>query len=356
LSTLSHNLKDENASGKVCELSEKGLQKKYKIITPDISSRLAYELSVINSLKASCYFLLLNDIIKYLNRLAIPHYCFGNANASLVCYCLGLTSIDPIKHGLAFESFIIPGQQKLPDFNLDLEDARKMEATKALIYKFGIKKLGLIPLVIAGQKQITDLHETLRKIKQKVNLWEIPLNDKKTWAYLQCPHIKIGDVLVSKLIDPMLQKYAPSSFEDLLAISSLKYLKNKNGIDQYFSLKNNHGKISYLHPVLQPALEKTLGMILHQEQILQIAQLIGGCNLEEADGLRTSLEEKGNRSNENNEIVFIKNARNKGIGKKDARNIFSFMQDVAPVLLFKAEAVADAYMVYQKVYLKANYQ
>jgi DNA polymerase III alpha subunit len=327
---------------KIKNLGKTGLHYRCKSVTPLLSDRLSYELNVIESINASAYFLLLCDILKHVNHLGFNHFCPGNANASLVCYCLGLTNIDPIEHDLLFESFIIPGQKHLPDFNLEFDSTEKLQATKAILEKFGLSKLGPVSLVISGRKnlklQIDTINRIQKKHKVKINPWKLPLDDKKNWAYFQKK-----------------EKSRPICFNDLLAIVSLSNQKSDKEIKQYFLNKANPEKISYPHPVLQNVLQGTKGILMFQEQILRILQLIGGFTQEEAEDLRKALEYKDKKVIEKQAAVFLVNALRRKIAKRKAMAIFSKMKKLAPYALYKAEAVAEAYFIFQGAFLKVHY-
>jgi DNA polymerase III alpha subunit len=304
-----------NKTTELSDLAKNGLRKRYKTVALSLSERLEYELNVIESINASAYFLLLCDILKHINHLGFCHFCPRNANASLVCYCLGLTDIDPIEHDLLFESFIIPGQKHLPDFNLEFDSTEKLQATKAILEKFGLSKLGPVPLVISGRKnlklQIDTINRIQKKHKVKINPWKLPLDDKKTWAHFQKK-----------------EKYKPGCFKDLLSVVSLSNQKSGKKIKQYFRF---------------------------QDQILRIAQTIGGFTLEKAEELRKALENKDKKVIEKQASVFSANAQRRKIAKQDAIAIFSKMKKIAPYALYKTEAVAEAYFIFLGAFLKAHY-
>ena len=309
-------------------LATQGLKKHFLKVTHALSDRLAYELNVIESINCSTYFLLLCDIIQFVNRLGYCHFCPGNANASLVCFCLGLTDINPIEHDLLFESFIIPGQEHLPDFNLEFDSTEKLQATKAILsINWAPETRVLFLLVISGRKNLKAQLDAIKQVQKKqgtkINPWNLPLDDKKTWTCLQ-----------------KREKNKPVCFDDLLAIVSLNNQKSGKAIKQYFFNRNNPERISYPHPALEPVLESTMGVLMFQDQILRILQIIGGFTLEEADSARKALENKNVVAKQ--AAAFSANAARRKIEKKNAMAIFANMKEVASSVLFKSEAVGEA--------------
>lgn len=356
------NLQLVNNFGKPVKLfvpANKGLEKRFGIESKSLSDRLAYELNVIESINAAKYFLLLRDIVKHADSLGFCHFCSGTANASLVCYCLGLTDIDPIEHDLLFESFIIPGQKQLPDINLEFDATEKLQAAKAVKENFGLLKSGSIPLFVSGRKNLKIHMAEIKRIQKtsetRINFWKLPLDDKVTWAYFHEGLKKAGAFLLSQKARKPATKYRPVCFDDLLALLSLQHLKAEDSIDHYFRLKTKPGKISFPHPALQPVVESTMGMFMFQEQILRTLQLIGGFTLEEAGEVRGAMENRNRKVIERRKTEFVANALRRGLANREAQTIYSELARIAPDLLFKSAAAAEAYLFYQASYIQAHH-
>jgi DNA polymerase III alpha subunit len=101
----------------------KGLAKHFPLAAPDLHYRLDYELSVIDSIRGAPYLLFLVEVVRSASALNIRCWGTGPANASLVCYCIGITSIDPVRYGLFFEGFIIPDQRCLPEIRFEFGES-----------------------------------------------------------------------------------------------------------------------------------------------------------------------------------------------------------------------------------------
>jgi DNA polymerase-3 subunit alpha len=120
------------------ELAEAGLRARYPDASPEVMARLEHELGIIRDMQFSGYFLVVWDFIKYAKDRGIavgPGR--GSAAASLVAYCLGITTVDPIKYGLVFERFLNPGRKSMPDMDIDFADDRRDEVIEYVVRKYG---------------------------------------------------------------------------------------------------------------------------------------------------------------------------------------------------------------------------
>ncbi|MGH7265863.1 MAG: DNA polymerase III subunit alpha [Candidatus Rokuibacteriota bacterium] len=127
------------------ELADGGLRLKYPSPTPEVTERLAYELRVIQEMQFSGYFLVVWDFIKYAKDRGIavgPGR--GSAAASLVAYCLGITTVDPLRYGLVFERFLNPGRKSMPDMDIDFADDRRDEVIEYVVRKYGRENVAQI--------------------------------------------------------------------------------------------------------------------------------------------------------------------------------------------------------------------
>lgn len=119
-------------------LSRKGLARRYSKVTPGLEERLQYELRVIKQMGFAGYFLIVKDFIDYAKSKSIPvGPGRGSVGGSLVAYCLGITNLDPIKHGLLFERFLNPERISLPDIDIDFSDRERDKIIRYVINKYG---------------------------------------------------------------------------------------------------------------------------------------------------------------------------------------------------------------------------
>jgi DNA polymerase-3 subunit alpha len=119
------------------ELCQKGLRERYPIVTPEIQERLQYELDVIEKTGFSSYMLIVWDIVRYAQQQGIFYGVRGSAAGSIVSYCLGVTDIDPLATGLAFERFLNVERRQMPDVDMDFADHRRAEMIEYVAQKYG---------------------------------------------------------------------------------------------------------------------------------------------------------------------------------------------------------------------------
>jgi DNA polymerase III subunit alpha len=121
-----------------------GARQKYGFISTDIESRLEYELQVIQDINYTSLFLIMEEIVRFARRRGIPISSRGSAASSLVAYCLGITTPDPIKYGLYFERFLNPARTTPPDFDTDICSRRRDEIIDFVFNKFGEKQAAMV--------------------------------------------------------------------------------------------------------------------------------------------------------------------------------------------------------------------
>jgi len=129
----------------LAHLCQKGLQSRYAVVTPELKARLQYELDLIHRMGFDTYFLIVWDLVREANSRGImvgPGR--GSAAASLVSYCLDITQLDPLAHGLIFERFLNPGRVTMPDIDMDFPDDRRDELIQYTIEKYGQDKVAQI--------------------------------------------------------------------------------------------------------------------------------------------------------------------------------------------------------------------
>jgi DNA polymerase-3 subunit alpha len=129
----------------LAHLCREGLQRRYAVVTPELEARLRYELDLIHRMGFDTYFLIVWDLVREANSRGImvgPGR--GSAAASLVSYCLDITQLDPLAHGLIFERFLNPGRVTMPDIDMDFPDDRRDELIQYTIEKYGQDKVAQI--------------------------------------------------------------------------------------------------------------------------------------------------------------------------------------------------------------------
>ncbi len=429
--------------------------------------RLKYELDIINKMGFCNYFLIVWDYVKYAkeNKILVGPGR-GSAAGSLVSYCLGITTVDPIKYNLLFERFLNPERISMPDIDIDFEYTRREEVLNYCINKYGtkkvapiitfgtlgskqvirdvgkilnidnkvidkfsklidakkslydnytqikqhindieIKKLYKIALKLEGLKRHTSIHaagvvmanddldeiiplvyhdsfyitgysmeylEDLGLLKMdflalknltlinnvlketNINFDDISLNDKDAIkVFYDVDTIGIFQFESSGMIN-FLKKFKISNFDDIVAAIALFRPGPMQNIDTYINRKNKKEKYEIIEP-LKPILSSTYGIIIYQEQIMQIANVLANYSLAEADILRKAMSKKKEDILLTEKDKFIKKTVNNGYTNKMANDIYNLILKFASFGFNKAHSVSYALIAYKMAYLKAHY-
>ncbi len=152
-----------------------------------------------------------------------------------------------------------------------------------------------------------------------------------------------------------LKRLKPTSLNDLAAMNALYRPGPMEFIDDFIDRKFGRKEVKYDHPVLEPILKETYGVIVYQEQVIQIANRVAGMSLAEADILRRAMGKKDLQAMEEQKVKFIEGAVNNRIDKKIAEQIFDNIFKFANYGFNKSHAVAYSLVAYQTAYLKAHY-
>ena len=223
-----------------------------------------------------------------------------------------------------------------------------------------IEEVGLIKFDFLGLKTLTVIDNAIKLIQKKdksFNLSEIPLNDKKTFKLISKGQTGGVFQLESRGMRELLRRIKPDKFEDLIAVVAL-YRPGplESGmVEEYIAVKHGKKKPTYLLPELEPILKETYGIILYQEQVMQIAQVLAGYTLGEADVLRKAMGKKKPELMAQHREKFVDGCIERGIDKKKANEIFDIMEKFAGYGFNKSHSAAYAYIAYQTAYLKAHY-
>lgn len=224
-----------------------------------------------------------------------------------------------------------------------------------------IEKLGLLKMDFLGLRTLTVLRDTIRWIEanrhQKVELNSIPRNDPKTFQMLQTGETLGVFQLESRGIRNLLVRLRADSLTDLTALMAL-YRPGPLGsgmVDDFIRTKHGERKPNYLHPILEPILRETNGVILYQEQVMRIASEMGGFTLGEADLVRRAMAKKKPEVLATMRDKFISGARKRGITESVAAEVFNLMEYFSGYGFNKSHSAAYALVVYETAYFKANY-
>lgn len=217
---------------------------------------------------------------------------------------------------------------------------------------------GFLKMDILGLRNLSIIAHCVNKIKTSVPLFDInkiPYNDERTFNVLNAGLTQGIFQLESEGITSSLRKVKVTSFDDLVALLALYRPGPMDNIPIYASRKNNNEKIEYIHPILEDILKTTYGVIIYQEQIMEIVQRISLFTLSEADIFRRAISKKDSSKLESLKTDFINGALKNNIEYKVALEIFELIYKFANYGFNKSHSVSYAIISYQMAYLKAHY-
>jgi DNA polymerase-3 subunit alpha len=222
-----------------------------------------------------------------------------------------------------------------------------------------IENVGLLKMDFLGLRTLTIIRDTIDLVKKnhnvEINIDEIPFDDRITFQLFTKGQTTGIFQFESPPMREFLKKLQPTSLNDLAAMNALYRPGPMEFIDDFIDRKSGRKKVEYLHPVLEDILKETYGVIVYQEQVIQIANKVGGISLAEADILRRAMGKKDLLAMKEQKAKFIKGAIANGITKKVAEEIFTAIDKFANYGFNKSHAVAYSYIAYQTAFLKAHY-
>ena len=447
------------------------------------NERLDHEIRIIQSMKYSGYFLIVWDFIRFARSRGIPvGPGRGSAAGSLVAYCMEITDIDPLQHGLLFERFLNPERVSMPDIDIDfcmhrrgeviqyvtekygreqvaqiitfntlaakaaikdvgrvmdmsfvevdrltkmvpnilnikLKDAikkepalakqmkkdprvaRLMETAQQLegvarnpsvhaagvviasqplqelvpLYKTpkdevvtqydmkSLDKLSLLKMDFLGLTTLTVIDESLRLLKDRkgvdLKLEELPLDDKRTYELLSRGMTSGVFQFESEGMRDILRRYQPERLEDLIALNALYRPGPIQGgmVSDFIDRKHGRKPVNYDLEELRDLLEETYGVIVYQEQVMQIANRVAGYSLGEADLLRRAMGKKMPAEMSAQRERFVEGALQKGFPKRKVVKLFELMEQFAGYGFNKSHSAAYGFVAHVTAYLKAHY-
>ena len=220
------------------------------------------------------------------------------------------------------------------------------------------EKAGLVKFDFLGLKTLTVIDRALGFLRQQgveLDLETLPVTDEAAYKPLGDGQSVGVFQLESSGMRDALRKLAPDSIEELTAIISLYRPGPMKNIDMFVNRKFGREKIEYPHPLLESILENTYGVIIYQEQVMQIAQVLSGYSLADADLLRRAMGKKDREAMARETERFVKGAVANGVDERTARGIFDLVNEFAGYGFNKSHAAAYALISYHTAYLKAHH-
>lgn len=472
---------DENVNASVFlrNLALKGIKRRLNDnVSKEYMERLDYELSVIDKMGFSDYFLVVWDYVKYAkfnNILVGPGR--GSAAGSLVSYAIGITDVDPIKYDLLFERFLNPERVTMPDIDVDFDSNKRGLVTDYVTKRYGekhaigiitfntlgakqvvrdlarcmdislpitddicrsitskdlsgsyieeskfyriinskrelkmlfdigrhleglprhisihaagivmsrcpideviplyknpigiyttaftkdyLEPLGLLKMDFLGIDNLTLISNVIEEIrdKEKINITfeKIPENDKKALDIFYNVDTDGIFQFESPGMKRFLEKLKITSFDDIVLALALYRPGPMDNIDTFIKRRRGEEEITYIHADLEPILKSTYGIIVYQEQIMQIARLMAGYSFGEADILRRAMSKKKEEVLLKEKPKFISGCLSNGYDEETANKVYDLILKFANYGFNKSHSVAYAITSYRMAFIKAYF-
>ena len=252
---------------------------------------------------------------------------------------------------------IAPG--KLTDF-CPLYVQHGAEAMVSQFDKDDVEAVGLVKFDFLGLTTLTILDWTLRYIAKldpasTPELAKLPLDDRRAYDVFKSANTSAVFQFESRGMRDLLVRAKPDRFEDIIALVALYRPGPMDLIPEYIERKHGRARVDYLDPRLQPILGPTYGVMVYQEQVMQIAQVIGGYTLGGADLLRRAMGKKKPEEMATHRDTFVEGAQHNGVPRAKATQLFDLMEKFAGYGFNKSHAAAYALIAYQTAYFKAHH-
>ncbi len=231
--------------------------------------------------------------------------------------------------------------------------------------KDDVEKAGLVKFDFLGLRTLTIIDWTVKAInagragsgEAALDITQLPMDDAATYALLSRGDTTAVFQFESRGMKDYIRKLQPQGFDDLVALAAL-FRPGPLGagmVDNYIDRRHGRAEVDYPHPRLEPVLKPTYGVIVYQEQVMQIAQLLAGYSLGGADLLRRAMGKKDAAEMARHRAIFETGAADNGVAPGVARSIFDLMEKFAEYGFNKSHSAAYALIAYQTAWLKAHY-
>ncbi len=222
-----------------------------------------------------------------------------------------------------------------------------------------VEEIGLLKMDFLGLKNLTVIDRTVKAVRRRhgveIDWSKIPLDDPETYPLLQR-----GDAfglfqLESGGMRDLLRQLKPEKFSDVVALISLYRPGPMEIIPEFIARKQGRKPVVYDHPLFEPILRETYGLIVYQEQVMQIAQALAGFTAGQADLLRRAMGKKKPEVMAQQEAAFVRGCRERGVREAEARRIFKLIEKFAGYGFNKSHSAAYTVITFRTAYLKAHY-
>ncbi len=246
-----------------------------------------------------------------------------------------------------------PLDELVPLFR-DTDDKESLPATQFNMK--WVEPAGLVKFDFLGLKTLTVIEKACDLIgRDRIDVAKLPLDDRRTFELLaRGDSLGVFQIEGSGMRD-VLRKLKPDRFEDIIAVVALYRPGPMENIPSYIKRKHGEEQPDYLHPMLEGILKETYGIMIYQEQVMQIAQVLSGYTLGGADLLRRAMGKKIQAEMDAQRALFVEGAKKNGVPEGQASSIFDQVDKFAGYGFNKSHAAAYALVCYQTAYLKANH-
>jgi len=264
------------------------------------------------------------------------------------------------RHSSIHAAGIVIGKSSLHDFVPLYRDSKTGGIATQYSMNF-LEGCGLVKMDFLGLKTLDVIKHSVELIRQRggeyadFSIEAIPEDNAATFKMLGEGKSFEVFQFESDGMQSVLKRARPSSIEDLTALNSLYRPGPMDNINQFIDSKNGRQKISYPDPSLEEVLKETYGVIVYQEQVMQVARIIAGYTLGHADELRRAMGKKNMEKMVKEKAMFIAGAMERGYSEKKAVEIFELLIPFAGYGFNKSHAAAYSVVAYQTAYLKANF-
>jgi DNA polymerase-3 subunit alpha len=245
----------------------------------------------------------------------------------------------------------------------------KSEMLVSQFAKDEVEAAGLVKFDFLGLKTLTVIDDAIQLVRRNhpdrrdLRAEDIPLDDPAVYELISRGDTAGVFQMESSGFTEMVMQMRPSRFEDVIAAGALyrpgpldqKLEDGRTMVDVYIDRKHGREKVQYPHPLLEPVLEPTYGVIVYQEQVMQIAQVLGGYSLGGADLLRRAMGKKKAEEMAKQRAIFVKGATGKGVDEKIATYVFDLMEKFAAYGFNKSHSAAYGLLTVQTAWLKAHH-
>src|SRR6266700_2400969 len=270
---------------------------------------------------------------------------------------IALTLEGLYRHASTHAAGVVIGDRPLAELVPLYRDPRSDMPATQFNMKW-VELAGLVKFDFLGLKTLTVLARCSDLLAARgitLDLTSLPLDDRATFDLLSRGDTVGVFQVEGQGVRDMLKKLRPDRFEDIIAVVSLYRPGPMENIPRYIAVKHGEEAPDYLHPALEPILKETHGIMIYQEQVMQIAQVLAGYSLGSADLLRRAMGKKIPAEMEAQRQLFFEGAAKRGVERARAELIFDQMAKFAGYGFNKSHAAAYALVAYQTAYLKANY-